>query len=115
MVCKTASKMGLRLHKNPLARCDVYPVIRRRDRDARIRTPSAATPSESARTTGNYDSRDEEITRDEVESPFSPSWGLAAFILISSERLQNIGLRSIVVLLKMLNVGRLVLKASTDY
>ena len=79
------------LTENPMARADVYRMIRRRARDAGIQTPIGChsfratgitaylknggrlelaqqmAGHESARTTGLYDRRDEEITLDEVE------------------------------------------------
>ena len=79
------------LTENPMARGDVYRMIRRRARDAGIQTPigrhsfratgitaylknggrlelaQQVAGHESARTTGLYDRRDEEITLDEVE------------------------------------------------
>ncbi len=79
------------LTENPMARGDVYRMIRRRARDAGIETPIGChsfratgitaylknggrlelaqqmAGHESARTTGLYDRRDEEITLDEVE------------------------------------------------
>ena len=79
------------LTANPMARGDVYRMIRRRARDAGIQTPIGChsfratgitaylknggrlelaqqmAGHESARTTGLYDRRDEEITLDEVE------------------------------------------------